>query len=552
VIDRHQVSQKVHAEQVGLLYLALPTSTISNILIPIVLVFVEWSIFEHSYLIVWFVMIVLVQLMRAALYISYRRMYERIDLARWSFLFLLGSTATALVWASNIIFIFPEKIEYQVFLAFVVAGMSAGAVTLLSPLRSPVMSFLAILLIPLAIRLFMQGGSIGIAMGIMVTIYLVLTLNTANRMFKNTKQNIEMKYEVLNMDAALTESENKYHHIFESVPLGIAYYNNEGMILDYNSGYRNLTGMSDNELRKWNLLKDGGDSDFHSKVAASLGKHVVQYEGLATVIGGDEKVNIRAFLTAIEFDREDLNEGVAIIQDITEDKQVEKAKQEFISTISHELRTPLTSIQAVLGLIDGGQVGEVSETMKPMIDTANRNSKRLAALINDILDMGKMESGGIPIYLVNAQVKPLLEEVLLVMQPYASQSDVTLEFLCEIDDVSINVDEKRFSQIMCNLLSNAAKFSPAGSVVVVGVVIVNDKVRIDVTDHGPGIPEEFHDKIFERFTQYDTSNTRSVGGSGLGLSISQRLVKQMNGEIGFTTGIDKGTTFFVEFPLVDE
>jgi len=549
---KHGVGREIHAEQISLLYSALPISVLSSLLISAVLVFVEWSVLEQSHLVAWFSAMVCVQLLRAVLFLAYRKKFNSMAIHTWGNLFLLGSITGALVWAANILFLFPAVIEYQVFLAFVVAGMSAGAVTTLSSLRSPVMSFLSILLIPLIIKLFMQGGEISTAMAVMVSIFLILTLSTANRMFRNTSQNILMKYEVSDINSALAESESKYHHIFESVPLGIAHYNHGGTILDCNSKYRKLAGMKDDKSINWNLLKSGDSTDFQQQVQASLDKQFVQYEGQAGVIGGNDEVSIRAYLTAIESETKGPCEGVAIIQDITEDKQAEKAKQEFISTISHELRTPLTSIQAVLGLIEGGKVGEISEPVKPLIDIASRNSKRLASLINDILDLSKMTSSDVELDLVITEVKPLLEEILNMMKPYADQYNVKLIFNCHIDDVLVSVDKKRFTQIICNLLSNAAKFSPSGKAVTVGVSEADHKLRIEVTDHGPGIPDEFHDQVFERFTQHDASNTRAVGGTGLGLNISRLLVEQMNGVIGFTTEIDRGTTFFVEFTTVAE
>jgi len=549
VISSRNIYNQLYAEQVSMLYDALPISIFSNIIISFVLVFAEWAVLGHNQLITWFVLMTVVQSLRAIFFIGYHHFYDAVDVKRWSHLFVFGSIATALTWAGNIIFLFPATIEYQVFLAFVVAGMSAGAVASLSSLRVTIFSYLIILLLPLIIRLFLQGGTIGNAMGLMVTVFLVMVASTANRMYKNTRQNIEMKYEAIHMDEALKESEKKYHHIFESVPIGIAYYSHDGVILDCNSVYRDLTGLSDDKIRTWNLLEDGGDDDFNQKVATSLEKHIIQHEGQASVIGGDELTSIRVVLTAIKLEKENLSEGLAIVEDITEDKRVEKAKQDFISSVSHELRTPLTSIQAALGLIEGGSVGDISEPVKPLVEIANRNSQRLISLINDILELGEMKTGEILMHPAIILVKFQVEDALSIMQPYAAQYDVAFKLSCDDDSLSVYVDEKRFSQILCNLVSNAAKFSPPGSEVTVKIKRVNDKVRIEVVDRGTGIPEEFHDEIFERFTQYDNSETRSVGGSGLGLNISKQLVTQMNGEIGFTTELGRGTTFFIEFPI---
>jgi len=549
VTKSQEVAEVIYAEQVKLSFAALPGAITVTLLLSTVLAFVEWSVMEHRYVALWLGAMFCVQLARAVLYISYMRHYDGRNTLLWGRLFVGGVIAAGLIWASSILFLFPAQIEYQVFLAFVIAGVSAGAVTSLSYLRTAIMVFLPILLLPLVVRLFLEGGSLGLAMGIMVTAFLVMISSMANSMYNNYRQNLAMKHEALFMESALQESESKYRHIFESVPLGIAYYSGTGVVLDHNPVCCKIFAMSDDELRNWNVLQDGDDPEFHDAVRVSLQQQFVQYEGLASAMGGDKGTAIRVFLAAIE--NEHKHEGVAIIQDITEDKALEKAKEEFISSVSHELRTPLTSIQAVLGLIEGEQVGEVSEQMQPLIDIASRNSNRLASLINDILDLGKMNSGDIQVKRANVQVMPLIEDAMAVMQPYAEQCQVRLRLSSAVAETCINVDEKRFSQVLSNLISNASKFSPEKSEVVIQVQADDNKVRIEVIDSGPGIPDEFQVKIFDKFTQYDSSDTRTVNGSGLGLNISQMLVQRMDGEIGFETVLNKGTTFYIDFPVVE-
>jgi len=544
-------NKKLYAEQLGLLFDSLPLSILTNIIISLILVFTEWPVLEHNDLILWLTIMIVVQALRLVIHVGYSNYNNFVEIKKWGYFFIAGSTATALVWASNIIFIFPTDIEYQVFVAFVVAGMSAGAVTTLSALRVPIVSFLIILLSPLITRFFLQDSSIGIAMALMVAVFLVILLSSAIRMYRNTRQNIILKYEAIDKDAALKESESKYRHIFESVPLGIAHYGHDGAILDHNSVYKKLTGRSDDELKAWNLFTNSNNDEFCQQVSSSLENRFVQYEGHATVVGGSSDTAIRVFLTTVQLEQESSPKGVAIVQDITEDMRVEKAKQEFISSVSHELRTPLTSIQAVLGLINGGQLGEISDEMKPLIDIAHKNSRHLTALINDILELEEMQSGELTINAENVEALTLIEDALLIMQPYAEQCAVKLKLLLSKEKIFIHVDGQRFTQILCNLLSNASKFSPRGADVFIKVKQVNNTMRIEIIDQGSGIPEEFHDEIFDRFTQSDSSDTRPFGGSGLGLNISQLLVKRMNGEIGFTTEKNKGTTFFIEFPIVD-
>ena len=253
----------------------------------------------------------------------------------------------------------------------------------------------------------------------------------------------------------------------------------------------------------------------------------------------------------IEFDLDGVpHRMIGTVQDITERKNVERMKTEFISTVSHELRTPLTSIRGSLGLLAGGVAGVIPDQAKSLIDIAQKNSERLILLVNDILDMEKIESGKMHFNLVPVDLSPLIQQVILSNRGYGEQYKVTYEFESSEKLPQILVDSDRFMQIMANFLSNAAKFSPAGSVISIHALVKADQVRINVTDMGSGIPDTFKDKIFNKFSQADSSDTRSKGGTGLGLSITKALVDSMGGKIGFTSKPGKGSTFYVEFPAL--
>ena len=223
-------------------------------------------------------------------------------------------------------------------------------------------------------------------------------------------------------------------------------------------------------------------------------------------------------------------------------------RNEFISMVSHELRTPLTSIRGALGLIDAGAMGDLPEKAKAMVKIAYQNSERLVRIINDILDMEKINSGSLEMRLEAVSVAEFLQEALTVNQAYGVKYQV--HFVLETPRAAANVaaDPDRLMQVMANLLSNAAKFSPPGADVNVRVRERDALVRIEVEDHGTGIPEDFRARIFEKFAQADSSSTRRFEGTGLGLSITRRLVEGMGGTIGFTTITGQGTTFHIELP----
>lgn len=232
-------------------------------------------------------------------------------------------------------------------------------------------------------------------------------------------------------------------------------------------------------------------------------------------------------------------------------KAAYKVKSEFVSTVSHELRTPLTSIKGSLDLINSGMLGKVPDKMEPILAIAGRNSGRLAALINDILDLQKIESGEMKYRYELLDVHALLAEAIAANQGFADNFGVILEEPPEAaETLLVRGDEVRLMQVMTNILSNAVKFSDEGEHVRVGYKRLGNRVRISVQDRGVGIPEGSHEKVFDQFSQLDGSDQRKVGGTGLGMSISRQIVEQHGGTIDYISSVGQGTTFFVDLDLV--
>lgn len=235
-------------------------------------------------------------------------------------------------------------------------------------------------------------------------------------------------------------------------------------------------------------------------------------------------------------------------RDISEKKEAEKRVSEFYSTVSHELRTPLTSIRGAFGLLEGGKAGDLSEKAKRLVSMGRAESDRLVRLINDILDIRKIEAGKLDLKLEMLCPSDLIESTLDNLRTFASEAHVSLR--CEIiDGTKVLGDRDRLVQVLTNLVSNAVKFSPSDSEVLIRANRKENVYRIEVLDHGAGIGEEDLKRLFQMFQQIDSSDSRQKGGTGLGLAISRAIVEQHLGRIGVDSQLGKGSTFWFELPL---
>jgi PAS domain S-box-containing protein len=229
-----------------------------------------------------------------------------------------------------------------------------------------------------------------------------------------------------------------------------------------------------------------------------------------------------------------------------------QAKTEFLSTINHELRTPLTSIKGSVDLLKGIMSDDMSEKAMLLLEITIRNSETLLNLIDEMLDYEKVLSGEMVIEKKPHDLGELIIMEATLIQDYTSSLGISINCNINKGEFWAETNEHRFGQILRNLLSNAAKFSHEGGQVEVFIDRIKDKLRVSVKDHGVGISEENTPKIFERFIQIDSSDSRKYSGTGLGLSICRALTLTMGGTINFTSEIDVGSTFYIEFPeLID-
>jgi PAS domain S-box-containing protein len=242
---------------------------------------------------------------------------------------------------------------------------------------------------------------------------------------------------------------------------------------------------------------------------------------------------------------------VGIVHDISERKEMERRVSEFYSTVSHELRTPLTSIRASLGLLEGGIAGVLPDKAKKLVDIARAESDRLIRLINDILDIRKIEAGRLELKQRPLKARKVVDVTLQGTAGMAHEYGVKLVSIVETER-EIFADQDRVVQVLTNLVSNAIKYAPRHGDVTVKVAGHGAFCRYSVTDKGPGIPEDQLHKLFGLFQQLDSTDTRQKGGTGLGLAISKAIVEQHGGTISVNTKHGEGSTFYFDIPANKE
>lgn len=247
-----------------------------------------------------------------------------------------------------------------------------------------------------------------------------------------------------------------------------------------------------------------------------------------------------AFLVAVALWR--------MYQEATRRQHAEQVKNEFISLINHELRTPLTAIRGGLGLIASGVTHTMEGKTIELASLALNNAEHLGQLVDDFLDVQKLSSGKLEHHKEKVNILPLVKHALEHYKSYADKLGATFKLAAGSDDCEILADPLRIEQVLANLLSNAVKYGKQNDIIDVALERKSDCIRISVTDHGDGVPEDFQDRLFQAFEQSGSKREHVIKGTGLGLYIAKAIIQEHNGEIGFETDEGKGTCFWFELP----
>ncbi|PZO42369.1 MAG: diguanylate cyclase [Pseudanabaena frigida] len=353
-------------------------------------------------------------------------------------------------------------------------------------------------------------------------------------------------------EAALRRSEEQLRLITNALPVLIAYVDDRQCYRFNNKAYEDWLGQSTGDIYGSDLKTVWGNNCYERMqvyVKLALLGQAVTYENEILLKDGipcsvnvtyiphlDEQKNVKGFF--------------ALTSDISDRKAIERMKDEFIAVVSHELRTPLTSLHSALKILATGRLGNLSNDGQQMLEIADDNTERLVRLVNNVLDLQRIESGEVKMEKQIIKAETLMIQATEAMQPMAQQHGVVLAV--KPMDIEILVDSDYIVQALTNLLSNAIKFSsPDGTVWLSAENLPNAEVLFSVRDEGQGIPSDKLESIFERFQQVDSSDSRRKGGTGLGLTICRKIIEQHEGKIWAESTLGKGSTFAFTLPLLN-
>ena len=361
-----------------------------------------------------------------------------------------------------------------------------------------------------------------------------------------------MRWNLKSAVEKLTEEEKKMTAIVNSIAEGLILVDSDNRVLHINPAAERLLDLSEDSINKdiTELIQNGELIQIEQTPSKNEETNFVSE---ITLIRHNKKLVLRTIASPFLDENGQTLGTVYLFDDVTREKEIDQMKSDFISLVSHELRTPLTSIIGFVSFILDGKAGSINDRQRNSLARVQRQSKRLAALINDLLDISRIESGRIQMEQEPISLLEIVTQRIEEIRPQADEKSIQMDLTAPESVPTILGDEARMGQVFTNLIGNAIKFTPNNGEVSIKVRVDGNLLHIEVIDTGPGIPAEERQKVFDKFYQLSDISTRKQGGSGLGLSITKSIVEAHGGKLWIDDGNQgKGSNFQFVLPLVTE
>jgi len=501
----------------------------------------------------------------------------------WATALTAGAVGSALLSGLCGVFLFPTAaIAYQDAIVLFIGAAAAGVGALSAPLWSTSLGYILPITLPFAFVMFQRGDSWHFSLGIGTLIYLAVLLGIAGRNYRNTVEALALRHkndeleqslshtkaqteaasrelqsqiaERERAEAAVREHRQRLDLMIQQTPLACIEWTIDFTIKDWNPAARRIFGFTRDQVIGSDGLHLLVPADLQGLVRGQLADFIAgkgpEHGTLRNVTRDGRMILCEWYNTLVRDASGRVTDVVSLVLDVTERIRLDRMKNEFIRTVSHEIRTPLTSIQGAVGLLSGGVAGDLSDQARSLVDIASTNSARLLRLVDDLLDMEKLQSGRVRFRSEAVDLSQLVADAVTRCRTVAADAGRRLDYVQGPVHLEVTGDYPRLMQVLLELISNAIKFSPPGESVRVTLARKEGALaRVAVIDRGPGIPPEFRDRIYETFTQADSSNARAGEGRGLGLAIAKRVVEGHGGRLSFESEMNAGTSFYLDLPL---
>ena len=561
--EDEQLNKQIRLEEIRLLYSGTPFSFTASVVIALIIYGVlHDQVAEQQNLAIWLFTILSVLLIRSIY--SYRfsksSKHEQIK-NHWRFSFFIGTGAAGCCWGLLPWLGYTPDVEYFSFIIVCIIGVIAGSLSTLSYRWETMALFLLPASLLLTLRLMVQGENVFSATSFVLLVFIFFSLSAGKKIFNNTQQNIRLRIEADNRERAIELMHQKQALHLQNTPLAIIEFDINLNITEWNKaaeeifGYTRTEALNENIMRL--LLPRESSTD-----AEKLWQRLLNYEAVigATIENKtkdnspivcewyitpltDEQNNIVGIAAMALNITEKKNNELAIIKSKEEAEKANQAKSDFLSSMSHELRTPLNAILGFTQLLKFDKT--LTEKQISHLSEISNAGNLLLELVNQILDLARIEKGHLQLSMEEVQLSNCLKECSAMISPLAEQNGLTLDIETDVKGYVV-ADFIRLKQVMLNLLSNAIKYNVENGKVRIKLAQKNNIIRISIIDTGTGISEELLHDIFQPFNRLNAST--HIEGTGIGLSISKQLIEKMNGTIGVTSEINHGSEFWIELP----
>ena len=557
-----QLNQQIRLEEIRLLYGGAPFSYTASIVIALIIYFVlRDHVVSEENLDIWLFITLGVLFIRSIDSYQFSKRSKQQQLKNsWRYRFFIGTGAAGFYWGLLPWLGYSADVEYIAFIIVCLVGVIAGSLATLSYRWETMALFLLPASLLLVFRLIIEGQNFSNPTSFVLAVFIFFSLSAGRRIFNNTQQNIRLRIEADNRERAIELMHQKQALHLQNTPLAIIEFDIELQVTEWNKAAEKIFGYTRNEALDENIMRLILPRD-SSDEAEKLWQRLLNYEAvIGTVIENKTKsgspIFCEWFVTPLTGEQNNIVGIAAMALDITDKQQTElaiikskeeaekanQAKSDFLSSMSHELRTPLNAILGFTQLLKYEKT--LTEKQRSHVSEISNAGNLLLELVNQILDLARIEKGHLQLSMEQVNLQNIFNECRSMISPLAEQNNLSLDIKIKTNGYVV-ADYTRLKQVMLNLLGNAIKYNVKnGSVRLKVLQKENSIVRISIIDTGKGISEELLQEIFQPFNRLNAPC--NIEGTGIGLSISKQLLEMMNGRIGVSSTINKGSEFWIE------